>query len=81
MILSHQRLGGNKNKKISSAQKWKLKKTGSLGSENGNHDMTNFLKLTELANKIIETGNMDVYQETFEMINLKVRMVGKCLLI
>ncbi|XP_050711359.1 CD2 antigen cytoplasmic tail-binding protein 2-like isoform X2 [Eriocheir sinensis] len=66
------RLGGNKNKKISSAQKWKLKKTGSLGSENGNQDMTDFLKLTELANKIIETGNMDVYQETFEMINLKV---------
>lgn len=41
--------------------------------------MTDFLKLTELANKIIETGNMDVYQETYEMINLKVRVVIRCL--
>lgn len=65
-----QRLGGNK--KMSSAQKWKLKKMGGQGSENGSQNMTDFLKLTELANKIIETGNMDVYQETYEMIKLKV---------
>ncbi|KAK8736789.1 hypothetical protein OTU49_004646 [Cherax quadricarinatus] len=64
------RLGGNK--KMSSAQRWKLKKTGNLGNENGDNNMSDFLKLTELSNKIIETGNMDVYQETFEMINLKV---------
>lgn len=64
------RLGGNK--KISSAQKWKLKKTGSVGGENGSHNMSDFLKLTELANKIIETGNMDIYQETFEMVKLKI---------
>lgn len=61
---------------MSSAQKWKLKKTGGLGNENGSQNMTDFLKLTELANKIIETGNMDVYQETYEMINLKVRVFG-----
>lgn len=61
---------------MSSAQKWKLKKTGSLGNENGSQNMTDFLKLTELANKIIETGNMDVYQETYEMINLKVWVPG-----
>ncbi|XP_063847944.1 CD2 antigen cytoplasmic tail-binding protein 2 homolog isoform X1 [Scylla paramamosain] len=64
------RLGGNK--KISSAQKWKLKKTGGDGSENGSQNMSNFLKLTELANKIIETGNMDIYQETYEIIKLKI---------
>ena len=38
--------------------------------------MVDFLKLTELANKIIGTGNMDVYQETYEMINLKVQAAG-----
>ena len=70
-LKSFQRLGGNK--KISSAQKWKLKKTGGDGSENGSQNMSNFLKLTELANKIIETGNMDIYQETYEMIKLKVQ--------
>lgn len=63
---------------MSSAQKWKLKKTGSLENENGKQSMTDFLKLTELANKIIGTGNMDVYQETYEMINLKVSIVGGC---
>lgn len=71
---SFQRLGGNK--KISSAQKWKLKKTGGVGSENGSQNMGDFLKLTELANKIIETGNMDIYQETYEMIKLKVQSAG-----
>ncbi|KAK7078865.1 CD2 antigen cytoplasmic tail-binding protein 2 [Halocaridina rubra] len=65
------RLGGNK--KMSSAQKWKLKKTGSLGKENGDQNMADFLRLTELAGKIMETGNMDIYQETFEMINYKVQ--------
>ncbi|MPC74310.1 CD2 antigen cytoplasmic tail-binding protein 2 [Portunus trituberculatus] len=69
-----QRLGGNK--KISSAQKWKLKKTGGDGSESGSQKMSSFLKLTELANKIIETGNMDIYQETYEMIKLKVHSAG-----
>lgn len=34
--------------------------------------MKDFLRLTELANNIMETGNMDIYQETYEMINLKV---------
>lgn len=65
------RLGGNK--KMSSAQKWKLKKVGSIGKENGDQNMADFLRLTELANKIIETGNMDIYQETYEMINFKVQ--------
>ena len=64
----HQRLGGNK--KISSAQRWKLKKLGQ--TENSNESMKQFLELTELANKIIETGNMDIYEETYEFINLKV---------
>lgn len=65
------RLGGNKNKKISSAQRWKLKKTGKLDNEGGDNNMKDFLRLTELANNIMETGNMDIYQETYEMINLK----------
>lgn len=65
------RLGGNK--KMSSAQKWKLKKMGSLEKESEDQNMADFLRLTELANKIMETGNMDIYQETYEMINFKVQ--------
>lgn len=34
--------------------------------------MDEFLKLTELINKVILKGNMDIYQETYEMIKLKV---------
>ncbi|KAK4307537.1 hypothetical protein Pmani_020684 [Petrolisthes manimaculis] len=65
------RLGGNR--KMSSAQRWKLKKAGSLGSADGDGNMADFMKLTDLANKLIEAGNMDVYQETYEMINLKLQ--------
>ena len=57
---------------MSSAQKWKLKKMGSLGKESEDQNMADFLRLTELANKIMESGNMDIYQETYEMINFKV---------
>lgn len=67
-----QRLGGNK--KLTSAQKWKLKKQQQKGNGAGSTDdkMQDMLKLTELANKIVDSGNMDVYQETYEMINNKV---------
>lgn len=64
------RLGGNK--KISSTQRWKMKKAGNLGNDSGGNNMSDFLRLTELSSKIVESGNMDVYQETYEMINLKV---------
>ncbi|XP_076056002.1 CD2 antigen cytoplasmic tail-binding protein 2 homolog holn1 isoform X2 [Oratosquilla oratoria] len=64
------RLGGNK--KMSSAQKWKMKKAGKLDDSN-NDAMKDFLQLTEFANKFVEMGNMDIYQETYEMINLKVK--------
>lgn len=57
---------------MSSAERWKLKKQGILQSKQ-EENLTEFLKLTELVNKIIDTGNMDIYQETYEMINLKVR--------
>lgn len=53
-----------------------MKKAGNLGNDNGDNNMSDFLRLTELSNKIVESGNMDVYQETYEMINLK---VGKLL--
>ena len=58
---------------MSSAEKWKMKKLGKLANDS-NESMTSFLKLTELANNIMETGNMDIYQETFEMIKLKVNL-------
>lgn len=56
------RLGGN-NSKLSSVERLRLKKAGLL---NANKDVTD---LTELANKLLTTGNMNIYQETYENIN------------
>lgn len=60
------RLGGN-TEKLSSIERLKRKKAGTL---NSNKEVT---ELTELADKILSNlGNMDVYQETYEEITLKV---------
>lgn len=65
------RLGGNKGKMQSSSQRWKAKKlktpidTGGPSEE----DKQSFLKLTELADKVMSTGNMEVYEMTYEKVN------------
>lgn len=51
--------------KISSAERWKRKKAGIV--DEGSKIVT---RVTELANQILtKTGNMDIYQETYEKIN------------
>ncbi|KAK4871524.1 hypothetical protein RN001_015648 [Aquatica leii] len=63
---------GGKNKNLSSLERLKRKKEGILDS---NAEVT---KLTELADKVLsETGNMDIYQETYESINLKIENYEK----
>ncbi|KAJ8965463.1 hypothetical protein NQ314_004108 [Rhamnusium bicolor] len=60
------RLGGA-DMKLSSVERLKRKKAGTLTS---NEDVTN---LTELANRILtQLGNMDIYQETYEQIKAKI---------
>ncbi|XP_055378231.1 CD2 antigen cytoplasmic tail-binding protein 2 homolog [Condylostylus longicornis] len=62
-----QRLGKNKQK-FSSVERWRRKKTGMVDTEG-----QAITKLTELANNILTNlGNMDVYQETYEMIERKI---------
>ncbi|XP_047506913.1 CD2 antigen cytoplasmic tail-binding protein 2 homolog [Pieris napi] len=59
---SIQRLGAAS--KISSADRWKRKKQGIV--DEGSKVVT---RVTELANQILtKTGNMDIYQETYEKI-------------
>lgn len=61
------RLGGA-DQKLSSVERLKRKKAGTLTS---NEQVT---ELTELANDILTaTGNMDIYQETYEMITNKLQ--------
>lgn len=51
--------------KISSAERWKRKKAGIV--DDGSKIVT---RITELANQILtKTGNMDIYQETYEKIS------------
>ncbi|VVC29689.1 GYF domain [Cinara cedri] len=59
------RLGGNK--RLTTAERWKMKKAG-LSTDGGSSSKV--IRLTELANQILTAnGNMDVYQETYEQIS------------
>uniref|UniRef100_A0A2M4BRI3 Putative cd2 antigen cytoplasmic tail-binding protein 2 n=1 Tax=Anopheles marajoara TaxID=58244 RepID=A0A2M4BRI3_9DIPT len=63
-----QRLGKG-TAKLTTAQRWKLKKAGQAPDESS----AKITKLTALSNDILtNSGNMDVYEETFEMIQRKV---------
>lgn len=65
------RLGGNKGKIQSSSQRWKAKKQKTPNDTGGplEEDKQKFLKLTELADKVMSTGNMEVYEMTYEKVN------------
>ncbi|XP_062555594.1 CD2 antigen cytoplasmic tail-binding protein 2 homolog [Armigeres subalbatus] len=59
---------GKKTAKLTTAQRWKMKKAGTL--DDSSEKVT---RLTELANEILtREGNMDIYDETYEMIQKKV---------
>ncbi|XP_064460389.1 CD2 antigen cytoplasmic tail-binding protein 2 homolog isoform X2 [Ornithodoros turicata] len=65
------RLGGGK--RDSTINRWKKKKDEEPKSNNGVDDDGDknkelLLKMTELADRIIATGDMDIYQQTFERL-------------
>lgn len=63
---SLQRLGG-KSAKMSSAERWKMRKAGIVDP-----NATLVIELTELTNGILtKMGNMDIYEETYEKITEK----------
>ncbi|KAI4499399.1 hypothetical protein M0802_005659 [Mischocyttarus mexicanus] len=65
------RLGKGK-KKLTNAERWKRKKEGK-SLEMDDQNSVQITKLTELANELLtRTGNMDIYQESYEFINKKV---------
>lgn len=69
------RLGKGK-KKLTTAQRWKRKKESKIPEEDPNS--VSITKLTELANELLtRTGNMDIYQETWEQIKKKVERADK----
>lgn len=59
---------------MSASERLKRKKAGLANYEDKNDDKVALAKLTELANTILtRTGNMDIYQETYEEIFNKVK--------
>ncbi|KAK7595522.1 hypothetical protein V9T40_013347 [Parthenolecanium corni] len=68
------RLGSTKS--LSASERLKRKKAG-LAYNDANTNAETVTKLTELANTILSrTGNMDIYQETFEGIQKKITHIS-----
>lgn len=62
---------GKGKKKLTTAERWKKKKE-SKTQEEEDQNSVNITKLTELANELLtRTGNMDIYQESYEQIKKK----------
>ncbi|KZC11937.1 PREDICTED: CD2 antigen cytoplasmic tail-binding protein 2 homolog [Dufourea novaeangliae] len=69
------RLGKGK-KRLTTAERWKRKKEKKEVEDDENS--VNIMKLTELANELLtRTGNMDIYQESYDQIKKKVGMSVK----
>ncbi|XP_012064503.1 PREDICTED: CD2 antigen cytoplasmic tail-binding protein 2 homolog [Atta cephalotes] len=71
------RLGKGK-KKLTTAERWKKKKESKTGKEEEDPNSINITKLTELANELLtRTGNMNIYQESYEQIKKKIEQADK----
>ncbi|XP_046745302.1 CD2 antigen cytoplasmic tail-binding protein 2 homolog [Diprion similis] len=68
---------GKGNKRMTTAERWKKKKEAQAGVET-NENADKITQLTEFANELLtRTGNMDIYEESYEQIKKKIEMSGK----
>ncbi|XP_060579134.1 CD2 antigen cytoplasmic tail-binding protein 2 homolog isoform X4 [Ruditapes philippinarum] len=70
------RLGCKKGKPVSSMDRWKAKKQKKEESEEDKQaakDKEDFLTLTGLADKLLQNGNMDVYEMTYEKLTYELK--------
>lgn len=59
---------------MTTAERWKKKKESKTQTEEEDSNSVKITKLTELANELLtRTGNMDIYQESYEQIKNKVK--------
>lgn len=66
-----QLFAGKGKKRLTTAERWKRKQEKKPVEDDQNS--INITKLTELANELLtRTGNMDIYQESYEQIKTKV---------
>lgn len=67
------RLGGNK-KPMSSADRWKKKKTANQAeSEETKKSKVDLLKLTGLADDLLQNGDFQIYEKTCEKLNFEIK--------
>ena len=77
------RLGGNKGKQMTTSQRWKAKKQKSENQSSNEADIQrqkdkeDFLKLTGLADEVLQTGNMEVYEMTHEKLTYELKKSEK----
>ena len=76
---SIRRLGGG-GKQLSASARWKAKKAAKLDADKDTlddkqktADKESMLELTALADKIVSSGKMDIYQDTFEKISYMIK--------
>lgn len=68
---------GKGKKKLTTAERWKRKKDPNAAKDEDENSV-NITKLTEIANELLtRTGNMDIYQETYEQIEKKITLANK----
>lgn len=61
---------------MTTAERWKKKKESKTHEEEEDTNSVKITKLTELANELLtRTGNMDIYQESYEQIKKKVKII------
>ena len=72
LLSAIKRLGGGKT--MSSAERWKVKKMNKgaapAATTTTKEDM---LKLTGLADKLVQQGNLEIYQFTYEKLNFEIK--------
>lgn len=74
------RLGGNKGKQMTSSQRWKAKKQkteDTVEDKQGAKDKENFLALTGLADRVLQGGDMEVYEMTHEKLTYELKKFEK----
>ena len=66
---------GKGKKQLTTAERWKRKKDPKLAKED-EEKSAQIIKLTELANEVLtRTGNMNIYEETYEQIKETVKTI------
>ena len=74
------RLGKSKGKQLTTAQRWKAKRQKTDGgsgteSEKAEKDKKMMLHLTEMADQLVQSGMMEIYEATRERINFLLKQV------